>query len=48
MNDTDAIEFGLGFNPEYAEIHSVCLNDLFMLQKLKKNIQTTIRRILIK
>ena len=39
MNDTEAIEFGLSFNPEYAEIHSVCLNDLFMLQKLKKNIQ---------
>ena len=41
MNDTDAIEFGLAFNPEYAEIHSVCLNDLFMLQKLKKIFKKT-------
>jgi len=39
LNDTDAIEFGLSFNPDYVEIHSVCLNDIFMLEKLKKNIQ---------
>jgi len=39
LNDTNAIEFGLSFNPDYVEIHSVCLNDIFMLKKLKKNIQ---------
>jgi len=38
LNDTEAIEFGLSFNPEYAEIHSVCLNDVFMLDALKKNL----------
>ena len=38
-NDTKAIEFALSFNPEYVEIHSVCLNDIFMLKKLKSNIQ---------
>lgn len=46
MNDTDAIEFGLSFNPEYAEIHSVCLNDIFMLQKLKKNLQNQTKMVL--
>ena len=39
LNDTEAIEFGLSFNPDYVEIHSVCLNDIFMLEKLKRNIQ---------
>lgn len=38
-NDTKAIDFALSFNPEYVEIHSVCLNDIFMLKKLKSNIQ---------
>jgi len=46
MNDTDAIEFGLSFNPEYAEIHSVCLNDIFMLKKLKKNLQNQTKMVL--
>jgi len=38
LNDTKAIEFGLSFNPEYVEIHSVCLNDVFMLEKLKQSV----------
>lgn len=38
LNDTQAIEFGLSFNPEYVEIHSTCLNDIFLLEKLKKKI----------
>ena len=46
MNDTKAIEFGLSFNPEYAEIHSVCLNDIFMLEKLKLNIQNETKVVL--
>lgn len=46
MNDTKAIEFGLSFNPEYAEIHSVCLNDIFMLKKLKTNIQKNTKIVL--
>mgnify|MGYP001298160366 CR=1 FL=1 len=46
MNDTKAIEFGLSFNPNYAEIHSVCLNDIFMLEKLKSNIQKETKIVL--
>ncbi len=46
LNDTDAIEFGLSFNPDYVEIHSVCLNDIFMLEKLKKNIQKETKIVL--
>jgi uncharacterized membrane-anchored protein YitT (DUF2179 family) len=42
LNDIQAIEFGLSFNPEYVEIHSVCLNDIFMLKKLKNSIKKTI------
>ena len=39
LNDIQAIDFGLSLNPEYVEIHSVCLNDIFMLEKLKNNIK---------
>lgn len=46
LNDTQAIEFGLSLNPEFVEIHSVCLNDLFMLEKLKKNIQKETKIVL--
>ena len=38
LNDNKAIEFGLSFNPEYVEIHSVCLNDVFMLKELKQRV----------
>lgn len=38
LNDTKAIEFGLSLNPEYVEIHSTCLNDIFILKKLKEKI----------
>ena len=46
MNDTKAIEFGLSLNPEYAEIHSVCLNDVFMLKTLKKNVSKETKIVL--
>lgn len=46
LNDTQAIEFGLSFNPDYVEIHSVCLNDIFMLQKLKTNIKKETKIVL--
>ena len=46
LNDTQAIDFGLSFNPEYVEIHSVCLNDIFMLKKLKNNIQEKTKLVL--
>lgn len=35
VNDFQAIELAKELNPEYVEIHSVCLNDLFLLEKLK-------------
>jgi N,N'-diacetyllegionaminate synthase len=46
LNDTKAIEFGLSFNPEYVEIHSVCLNDVFMLKVLKKNMSKKTKIVL--
>lgn len=36
FNDTRAMEFGLNFNPSLVEIHSVCLNDLHLLGRLKE------------
>ena len=46
LNDTKAIEFGLSFNPDYVEIHSVCLNDFFMLTKLKQDVSEKTKIIL--
>ena len=37
-NDTSAVEFGGNFDPSYVEIHSVCLNDFYLLDALKDNI----------
>ena len=37
-NDTEAIEFGAKFNPDLVEIHSACLNDFYLLDALKNNI----------
>jgi sialic acid synthase SpsE len=38
LNDTSSIEFGMKFNPQMVEIHSVCLNDIHLLNCLKSNI----------
>lgn len=46
LNDIDAINFGISLNPEYIEIHSVCLNDIFLLQELKKNISKKTKIVL--
>ena len=46
LNDTKAIDFGLSFNPEYVEIHSVCLNDIFILKKLKSKIKKKTKIVL--
>ena len=46
LNDTSAIEFGLSLDPEYIEIHSVCLNDIFILQKIKSNIKANTKIVL--
>jgi len=37
-NDKTAIEFGSKYKPKYVEIHSVCLNDVHLLDSLKNNI----------
>ncbi|MDC0393511.1 N-acetylneuraminate synthase family protein [Candidatus Pelagibacter sp.] len=39
VNDSNALEFCLSKNPDYVEIHSVCLNDIFLLKKIKSNIK---------
>ena len=38
LNDKNAIEFGSKFSPEYVEIHSVCLNDIYLLDALRANV----------
>jgi len=38
LNDRKAIDFGMKYNPRLVEIHSVCLNDLHLLMKLKDSI----------
>ncbi len=35
FNDTCSIDFGMKFNPSLVEIHSVCLNDIHLLSKLR-------------
>jgi N,N'-diacetyllegionaminate synthase len=46
LNDVEAIKFGLKLSPEYVEIHSVCLNDVFMLDELKKGLPQTTKVVL--
>jgi sialic acid synthase SpsE len=38
FNDVKAVEFGAQFEPSLVEIHSVCLNDVDILDALKQNI----------
>jgi len=38
FNDTKAVEFGMSFNPTHVEIHSVCLNDINLLDALKQHL----------
>lgn len=38
LNDTKAIEFAQQFNPELVELHSVAINNPFLLNKLKHHI----------
>jgi N,N'-diacetyllegionaminate synthase len=46
LNDIEAIKFGLSLDPEYVEIHSTCLNDLFMLDELKRGLSETTKVVL--
>ena len=45
-NDTEAVMFASSFKPEYMEIHSVCLNDLFLLKKMKEVLTPETKMIL--
>lgn len=38
FNDAKAVEFGMQYNPTYVEIHSVCLNDINLLDALKQHL----------
>jgi sialic acid synthase SpsE len=46
LNDNEAIKFGLSFSPEYVEIHSTCLNDVFMLDELKRGLHQSTKVVL--
>lgn len=46
LNDVEAIKFGLSLSPEYVEIHSTCLNDVFMLNELKKGLNQSTKVVL--
>jgi len=46
LNDLEAIKFGLSLSPEYIEIHSACLNDVFMLDELKKGLNPSTKVVL--
>ena len=39
FNDTKALKFGMKFDPQIVEIHSVCLNDIHLLDALKEEIK---------
>lgn len=38
FNDTDAVEFGMPYNPALVEVHSVCLNDENLLACLRSSL----------
>jgi len=46
FNDKKAIDFGMTYNPELVEIHSVCLNDIKLLNHLKGKIDNEIGVVL--
>lgn len=46
FNDIKAIKFGMQFNPSLVEIHSVCLNDIHLLNALKDFNDTNIQVVL--
>jgi len=46
FNDMDAIDFGMRYNPEIVEIHSVCLNDFRLLSYLKSKVNENTKIVL--
>ena len=47
FNDKRSIEYGMQFNPELVEIHSVCLNDINLLTSLKNTIGNNSTKIVL-
>lgn len=46
FNDTEAIDFGMKFNTDLVEIHSVCLNDIHLLTHLRSRINENTKIVL--
>lgn len=46
FNDKKAIDFGMQYEPEIVEIHSVCLNDSSLLLHLKNKVNTQTKVVL--
>ena len=46
VNDKKALDFCLKYNPELVEIHSVCLNDINLLEYLKNKLPDTTKIVL--
>jgi N,N'-diacetyllegionaminate synthase len=46
FNDCKAIDFGMQYNPEIVEIHSVCLNDINLLNHLTKRVSSNTKIVL--
>jgi N,N'-diacetyllegionaminate synthase len=46
FNDIKAINYGMKYNPEIVEIHSVCLNDYKLLRHLKSKINNLTKVVL--
>lgn len=46
FNDTKSVEYGMQFNPTHVEIHSVCLNDINLLDALKQHLTRETKVIL--
>ncbi|MCD4795149.1 MAG: N-acetylneuraminate synthase family protein [Bacteroidales bacterium] len=46
LNDKKAIDFGIQYNPDLVEIHSVCLNDIKLLHHLKNKIDQKTKIVL--
>ncbi len=46
FNDKLAIDFGMKYNPELVEIHSVCLNDINLLNHLSNKINSETKVVL--
>jgi N,N'-diacetyllegionaminate synthase len=46
LNDTWAVQFAMEFRPKLIELHSVCLNNVFLINKLKPSLTPDMQVIL--